>query len=131
MSEISKVSKKRFITIFIIIFAILSYTKLFTAQVTFYGDSTLAIVKTNNIQLLNNKYYISDRDLPNNWYDDYGFEIVFADEMALGASPNQSIHSFAVTLWWIMLPFASIMILLYFPIRVFKRIKNRNKNVVG
>jgi len=69
--------------------------------------------------------------LPNNWYDDYGFEIVFADEMALGASPNQSIHSFAVTLWWIMLPFASIMILLYLPIRAFKRIKNRNKNVVG
>lgn len=120
MSKTYKNSKIFLKIIGIILFTILSYVKFYTTQVSFSSDPTVAIVKTNNIQLLSNNYKISASDLPYNWYDNYGFKILHADEMG---HIWQSIHSFVIILWWISLVYLLI-------IAVYIGIKNRNKNSV-
>jgi len=120
MSKTYKNSKVFLKAIGIILFTILSYVKFYTTQVSFSSDPTVAIVTTSNIQLLSNNYKISASDLPYNWYDNYGFKILKADETG---HIWQSIHSFVIILWWISLVYLLI-------IAVYIGIKNRNKNAV-
>lgn len=120
MSKTYKNSKISLRVIGIISFTILSYVKFYTTQVSFSSDPTVAIVTTNNIQLLSNNYKISASDLPYNWYDNYGFKILKADEMG---HIWQSIHSFVIILWWISLVYLLIIV-------VFLGLRKRNKNVV-
>ena len=49
-----------------------------------------------------NTYKIDKDSLPYNWYDDYGFKILKSDEMGY---EWQCVHSFMITIWWIMLFF--------------------------
>lgn len=93
--------RNKLVTVYlVVVFIILSYIKFFTLQVSFSNDPTVAIVKTQSIQWGNNTYKIDKDVLPYNWYDDYGFKILKADEMGYGW---QYFHSFMITIWWIML----------------------------
>lgn len=100
MSKGSINSKKILIGIFVITFTVLSYFKFYTLQVSFNNDPTVAIVRTKDIQLLSNTYKITNSNLPYNWYDDYGFKFLYADEMG---HMWQKLHSFIIILWWIAL----------------------------
>ncbi|MDU7240567.1 hypothetical protein [Clostridium sp.] len=83
----------------IIIFAILSYIKLYTIQVKFNNDPTVAIIKTENIQLLNNHNIIIKESIPYDWYKEYG-ELLYADEVG---HKWQRIYSSLIILWGVML----------------------------
>lgn len=91
--------KKVIIICIIIVFIILSYFKFYTVRVSFSHDPTVAIVKTENIQWFSNTYKIEKELISYNWYDDYGFEIIYADEMG---NIWQTIHSIGIIIWWIM-----------------------------
>ncbi|SHH72687.1 hypothetical protein SAMN02745196_01216 [Clostridium collagenovorans DSM 3089] len=84
----------------LMLFSWFSYIKLYTTQVSFNNDPTVAIVKTQNVQWLRNNYEIKDKSLKDNWYSDYGFKLLHADEMG---SMLQRIHSLIIILWWITL----------------------------
>lgn len=115
-------SKKILTTIFVIIFTMLSYFKFYTIQVSFNNDPTVAIVRTKDIQLLNNTYKITSSNLPYNWYDDYGFKFLHADEMG---HMWQKLHSFIIMLWWIGL----LYILVIGIITVIQRLSNRTMKI--
>lgn len=124
MSKKQVNSKKIITTIFVIIFTMLSYFKFYTIQVSFNNDPTVAIVRTKDIQLLSNSYKITNSNLSYNWYDDYGFKFLYADEMG---HMWQKLHSFIIMLWWISL----IYILVIGIITVIQRPKNRRKNILN
>lgn len=122
MSKKSINSKNILIGIFIIIFTILSYFKFYTIRVSFNNDPTVAIVRTKDIQLLSNTYKITNSNLPYNWYDDYGFKFLYADEMG---HMWQKLHSSIIMLWWIGL----VYILVIGIIIVIKRLRNRSVKI--
>lgn len=115
-------SKNILIGIFVIIFTILSYFKFYTIQVSFNNDPTVAIVSTKEIQLLSNTYKITNSNLPYNWYDDYGFKFLHADEMG---HMWQKLHSFIIVLWWIGL----VYILVIGIITMIQRLSNRRMKI--
>ncbi|WP_291569260.1 hypothetical protein [Clostridium sp. UBA4548] len=115
-------SKKIITTIFVIIFTMLSYFKFYTIQVSFNNDPTVAIVRTKDIQLLSNIYKITNSNLSYNWYDDYGFKFLYADEMG---HMWQKFHSFIIMLWWISL----IYILVIGIITVIQRLRNKRMKI--
>ena len=100
MSKVKKLINKPIIICIFLLFIILSYFKFYTVQVSFSNDPTVSIVKTKYIQWFDNSYRIDKDMLPYNWYDDYGFKILYADEMG---HTLQYVHSFIIILWWIML----------------------------
>lgn len=79
----------------LMLFSWCSYIKLYTIQVSFNNDPTVAIVKTQNVQWLRNNYEIKDKSLKDNWYSDYGFKLLHADEKG---SMLQGIHSLIIIL---------------------------------
>jgi len=87
----------------------LCYVKLFTAEITFTNDPTVAIVKTNDIQLLNNSYKVNTEDALS-WYELNDYKILYADEMG---HIWQYIHSFMIKLWWIITFSILILLTLY------------------
>lgn len=117
MRKMLKVFKILLITI---LFFILSYMKFYTTQVSFNYDPTIAIVKTSNIQILSNTYKITSDGIPYNWYDDYGFKILYADEMG---HRWQTIHTFIIIAWWIMF-FYLLTRVIRLAFKRFKNIKN-------
>lgn len=102
MSKLRNYFNKPLIVCMVVLFIILSYFKLYTVQVTFSNDPTVSIVKTHHIQWVDNTYRLEKDTLPYNWYDDYGFKILYADEMG---HIWQTIHSFSIIIWWIILFF--------------------------
>lgn len=100
MSKLKKVCNKLLIVCVVVLFIIFSYIKLFTIQVSFSNDPTVSIVKTQDIQWLKNTYRIDKETLPYNWYDNYGFEILYADEMG---NTWETVHSLVIIVWWIMM----------------------------
>ena len=100
MRKLKKLSDKRIIICIFVLFIILSYFKFYTVRVSFSNDPTVSIVKTQDIQWAGNTYRIDKDTLPYNWYDDYKFKILYADEMG---DNLQYVHSFIIILWWIML----------------------------
>ena len=115
-----KKSKIMNIVCIIVVFCLLSYVKFYTAQISFINDPTISIVKTKNIQWISNTHKIDKGDVSYNWYDDYGYKILYADEIG---HKWQRIHSFAIALWWIII-FASILLSISL---VYKKIR-MNKN---
>lgn len=115
-------SKKIITTIFVIIFTMLSYFKLYTIQVSFNNDPTVAIVRTKDIQLLSNNYKITSNNLSYNWYDDYGFKFLYADEMG---HMWQKLHSFIIMLWWIGLIYTLVIGI----VTVIQRLRNRRMKI--
>ena len=101
MNVLGKSSKLLTICL-VVVLILLSYIKFFTLKVSFSNDPTVAIVKTKDIQWGGNTYKIHKDSLPYNWYDDYGFKILKSDEMGY---EWQCVHSFMITIWWIMLFF--------------------------
>jgi hypothetical protein len=100
MKKSNKTLKRLLFACVIVLFIILSGVKFYTMQVSFSNDPTVAIVKTEDIQWSNNMYKIDKETLPYNWYEDYGFKILYADEMG---HTWQTLHSFAIIAWWIIL----------------------------
>lgn len=117
MSKVSINSKKILIGIFVIIFTMLSYFKFYTFQVSFNNVQHLGCTS-----LLSNTYKITNSNLPYNWYDDYGFKFLHADEMG---HMWQKLHSFIIMLWWIGL----IYILVIGIITVIQRLRNRRMKI--
>lgn len=100
MNKLIKIIKVFFIICIALIFAVLSYIKFYTAQVSFSEDVTVSIVKTENIQWISNIHRIEREEVPYNWVDEYGFKVLYADEMG---HTWEIVHIFIVILWWIML----------------------------
>ena len=81
MSNLKNFSNKFLIVCIVILFISFSCVKLYTIQVSFSNDPTVAIVKTKNIQWVSNTFKIDREPLSYNWYDNYEFKIVYADEI--------------------------------------------------
>lgn len=91
------------------LFMALSYIKLFTAKITFVNDPTVVIVKTNDIQLLNNSYKVNTENALS-WYESKNYKVLHADEMG---HIWQYTHSFMIKLWWIITFSILILLTLY------------------
>ena len=100
MTKLIKIIKTVFIICIALIFAVLSYIKFYTARVSFSEDVTVSIVKTDSIQLISNIHRIEREEVPYNWADEYGFKVLYADEMG---HTWEIVHTFIIILWWIML----------------------------
>lgn len=102
--KLSKVSKGIKLVMVIGLFIGLSYIKFFTAEISFTNDPTVAIIRTNDIQLLNNSYKI------NYWNELNDYVILYADEMG---HLWQYIYSFIIKLWWVSTFSILILLILY------------------
>jgi len=102
------------------LFLALSYVKFYTTQIRFSDDPTVAIVKTEKIQVLKNFHTIDTDSNDLSWYKDNGFHFIYADEMG---HIWGKIHSFSIAAWWIIIIGFLPLIMIY---NLRKRIKNNS-----